>query len=265
MDTPTPSVQPTPQPQQQTPPKSHKARSFVLFLLAVAVLGAFGWLAYRTLTQPAPAVDEEVDVESPDLTSMAQVADYTGDKPLPEPDTTIDVLPPQEGDHIYGVRTATLSVIEYSNFGNQYSTLFHPELKRIVDESNGGIHWIFRHYPLSEAEFVPAEAAECAGRQQGENGFWTYFDLSFGQKNLSRDLMVSLAEAIGVDTTTFEECLNDRLARSRVVSQAQGAALDAGVTVSPTYILRNNATGEVRVASGLNTTEYVMAALDAMR
>lgn len=236
-------------------------------MLVLLLLGILGWVAYRTIftATPAQPVAEEDLLEAPDLDSMAQVADYTGDKELPQPDTVAVVEPISADDHVFGSISAPMSIIEYSNFGNRYAALFHPELRNIVEQSSGEIQWVYRHYPLSEADFTPGEGSECVFRQLGNDGFWAYFDAAFSQADRSIAALGNVAAGAGADRGAFETCMNDRLGRMRVVSQAQGAALDANVTISPTYVIRNNVTGEVRISTGLNTADYVMATVDAMR
>lgn len=260
MDTPQQSVE------TASAPRSHRVRTTILFVIVVAVFIALGWLAYNTLFQPTPpAAEEEISIETPDLTTMDQVGDYTGDKELPEADPSIRLKPFDDKDHIWGSETAPYSIIEYSNFGNRYAALFHPELRKIVDSSNGQVQWVFRHFPMSESDFVPQESSECVFRQMGNPGFWTYFDAAFAQADRSAGSLGTMAEQAGVDRTLYDACMNDHLGRSRVIGQGQDAALDANVTVSPTYILHNNVTGESRMASGLNTVEYINATLAAMR
>lgn len=260
MDTPQQSTQTTEQ-------RPHRLKTFVLFIIVVGVIAALGWLVYNTLwqTQVPVTTEEEEVVESPDITNMAQVADYTGDKDLPEADPSIVIKPFDDKDHIYGSENANIAIIEYSNFGNKYAALFHPEAKKIVDGSNGRVQWVYRHFPMSESDFMPGEASECVFKQLGNTGFWAFFDRAYSQTDRSSGGYAATAEAVGVKRADFDACMNDHLGRPRVIGQGQDASLDANVTVAPSYVIHNKATGESRMATGLNTVEYINATIGAMR
>ena len=84
-------------------------------------------------------------------------------------------------DHVYGNKNAAIVVFEYADLECPYCHAFHPTMKRIVDESNGTIAWVYRSYPLSfhaHAE-VKAEAAECIAQAGGNDAFWKYTDVVF--------------------------------------------------------------------------------------
>lgn len=100
------------------------------------------------------------------------VSKYTGN--LPEVTSS---------DHIYGNPSATTIMVEYSDFECPYCKQFQPTLKKIVDESNGTVAWVYRHYPLHQHSFEKLVAAECVAKIKGNNAFWEYSDLLFGLLN----------------------------------------------------------------------------------
>ena len=250
---------------QITPQRPHRLKRFFVFLCIAIVIVALGWLVYNTLRQTEPIATDEDVVESPDITSMAQVADYTGDKDLPAVDPSIVIKPFDDKDHIYGSANAPIALIEYSNFGNKYAVLFHPEAKKIVDNSNGQVQWVYRHFPMSESDFVPGEAAECVFKQLGNAGFWSFFQAAYALTNRSIASLGTIAQAAGANRADFDACMNDHVGRPRVIGQAQDASLDANVTVSPSYVIYNKKTGESRMATGLNTVEYINAVIQSSR
>ncbi|MDZ4226263.1 MAG: thioredoxin domain-containing protein, partial [Patescibacteria group bacterium] len=83
--------------------------------------------------------------------------------PVGEPTVEANVAPPQADDYIVGSPTAPIVLIEYSDFECPFCSMIHPTLKRIVEESNGEIAWIYRHLPLESIHpqaFPSALAAE---------------------------------------------------------------------------------------------------------
>ncbi len=95
--------------------------------------------------------------------------EYKGDVPLSLPT-----------DHIYGKQNAEITIIEYSDYECPFCKRIHPTLKKIVDDSNGSVNWIYRHWPLHQHSFEKLAAAECVAKIKGNDAFWKYSDLLFG-------------------------------------------------------------------------------------
>lgn len=90
---------------------------------------------------------------------------------------------PSASDHIIGSATAPIVLVEYSDFQCPYCQMVHPTLKRIAEESNGTIAWVYRNFPLYQIhpQATPAAlAAECIAAQLGNEAFWSFADTIFG-------------------------------------------------------------------------------------
>lgn len=243
--------------------RTHRARwpIIVVVLLGLLAVGLGVLWLNRPPTEPAPP--ETYPLESPDVTSMEEIEALTDGKVIPP--VSDGTLPQVDADdHIFGDQAAALSIVEYSNFGNTYAALLHPELRDLVaDDAN--VNWIVRHYPLSEADYLPALAAECAYFEKGHPGFWSYFDLAFSLQTPPKQSLIDLAETVGLDAEIFEQCLDRQYALDRVIRDLQDGRLDAGVTVLPSYAIVNNFTGELRLVEGANAVSYLRQVLDAVR
>ncbi|HEV8553776.1 MAG TPA: thioredoxin domain-containing protein [Casimicrobiaceae bacterium] len=67
--------------------------------------------------------------------------------------------PVSEGrDHIRGNPTATVALVEYSDFECPFCKRFHQTVKKVVDESGGRVKWVYRHFPLEELHPVKARS-----------------------------------------------------------------------------------------------------------
>jgi len=119
----------------------------------------------------------------------------------------------QENDHVYGNPDAEISLIEYSDFECPYCQRVHPTLKEIVDESDGEINWVYRHFPLSNAHpsaVGTAVASECVADLAGNEAFWTFADRAFNnQHNLKQPFFVSVATDLGIAEADFRECYDN--------------------------------------------------------
>jgi len=90
-------------------------------------------------------------------------------------------VPPQvDGDHIWGSSNAEVFVIEYSDLECPYCKRIHSTLKEIVNESNGEVAWIYRHWVVHPNALPKAGASECVAKIKGNDAFWKYIELVFG-------------------------------------------------------------------------------------
>lgn len=90
-------------------------------------------------------------------------------------------IPPVTPDeHIFGNPSAEITVVEYSDFECPFCKQFQPTMKKIVQESNGTIRWVYRNYPLHQHSFEKLVAAECVAKIKGNDAYWKYSDLLFG-------------------------------------------------------------------------------------
>lgn len=98
----------------------------------------------------------------------------------------------EEGDHLMGSENATVKIIEYSDYECPYCKMFQPTLQKIVEESNGTISWVYRHWPIHSGSFEKLVAAECVAKIRGNDAFWEYTDLLFGLLKTENDPITNL-------------------------------------------------------------------------
>ena len=91
-----------------------------------------------------------------------------------------DLPPVDANDHIMGNANAPITIVEYSDYECPYCKAFQPTLERIVTESNGGVSWVYRHWPIHQGSMEKLTAAECVAKIKGNDAFWKYSDLLFG-------------------------------------------------------------------------------------
>jgi protein-disulfide isomerase len=86
---------------------------------------------------------------------------------------------------------------------------------------------------------LAATAADCAGKQ---GRYWAYHDWLFwnqaGENRgaFSRDPLLGIAANLGLDTATFESCLDSSAAQAEARSRTQ-AARAAGIVSTPTFVV----------------------------
>lgn len=89
----------------------------------------------------------------------------------------------KDSDHVKGDRSAKVAFIEYSDFQCPFCQRFHPTVQQITKEYARDVAYIYRHYPLDQIHPYArpaAVASECVAEIGGEEAFWKFADLAFG-------------------------------------------------------------------------------------
>lgn len=177
----------------------------------------------------------------------------------PAPSTATNVRAPSTKDHIVGSPDAPLVLIEYSDFQCPYCNVVHPTLRRIVEESDGKIAWVYRHLPLDTihpSARPAALASECVAEQLGQNGFWKFADAIFAdQSKMSADYYTQLAVQFGADKTKFNACVVSNKYASRVDADAQEAQQNGGQGTP--YTVLYDKKGQTGVSGALPYATFV--------
>lgn len=194
----------------------------------------------------------------------------SGSKPTSVPSLAAadNVLPLQDNDHVRGSRAARIMMIEYSDLECPFCKRFHPTAQKAVDEYRGQVAWIYRHFPLDNLHpkaDKEAEAAECAGEQNEENGFWRMLDKIFevtpSNNGLNLDDLPKLAQGLGLSGDKLKECL-DSGKFSQHVEENYQSGVKVGVQGTPGTILLDTKSGKTRVIPGAVPYEQLKTAID---
>jgi len=232
------------------------------FAAAILCIGTLGFVILGSCVLKGEcAVDgfAAADQEDDDDASGFAVADDADDD-----DTVAAASVPAVSDdeYIRGDADAPITIIEYSDFECPFCARFHETMLEVMDEYDGDVRWIYRHFPLSfHAEAGPAAlAAECAGAQ---GSFWDYADaLIENQDSLGGELFAQLASDLGLNTGDWQTCYDNETYADKVSSDATNGA-KAGVTGTPgSFII--DADGNATPIKGALPFESVAAAIDEM-
>jgi protein-disulfide isomerase len=172
------------------------------------------------------------------------------------PVTTATLAPVGAGDRTLGNPSAKVTLVVYEDFQCPWCGKFVQESEKVIRDKyvqNGSVQLVFRDfaflggftkpYVLANDESInSAEAARCAG-DQGK--FWEYHDYLFSHQNgedqgaFSVANLKSFAQVLGLDKTTFAQCIDsNKYAQAVADSKTEGE--NAGVTGTPkVFILVN--------------------------
>lgn len=143
-----------------------------------------------------------------------------------------NITPVTAEDHIRGNPNAPIMIVEYSDFDCPYCKSFHLTMQKVIEEygPSGKVAWAYRHLPLPSlhpsAPYI-AEASECVAEIGGNEAFWKFTDMVFGERgpNELTDLskLPAYAADAGADKATYEACVAERRHQSDVEADAANA------------------------------------------
>lgn len=167
----------------------------------------------------------------------------------------LNIPPVTEDDRIKGAKDAKLTWVEYSDLECPFCQRIHTDLQKMVEEYDGQVRWVYRHFPLDTIHpkaRKEAEAAECATEQGGNDAFWAYIDQVFtvtpSNNNLDPSQLPKIAASVGLNRSQFQSCLDSGKYANRVQDQLAGGE-KAGVAGTPGNFLLDDK-GNAWVISG---------------
>src|SRR3989344_2343101 len=220
------------------------------FIVPVAIIIAGALIAWGLISNDSPKTDDQNN---------------------DDPDTTAQIMPVSEKDHILGDPNAELIIVEYSDLECPFCKNFYITSKKVIDEygKDGKVALVFRHFPLDSLHSQArgeAIATECAAELGGNEKFWEYMDELFAitPSNNGLDLaqLPVIAKKIGLDEAKFMECLNNPEIAERVEEQFQDGIV-AGAKGTP-YSLILDKDGGKTVINGAQPYEVVKQMIDSL-
>lgn len=197
--------------------------------------------------------------------SAVGVDDYQDDAGL-EPTNATPPPAITDDDHIYGNADADIFLVEYSDLECPFCQQFHTTAQQAVDEYDGRVAWVYRHYPLG---FHPnaepaAQASECVAELRGNAAFWDYTTALFDNQStsLTRDGLIQNATQLGIRESDFVECIDSNRYADKV-QQHLTEGSSAGVAGTPHTFVMSADGSLIGVINGAQPFSNVKATIDA--
>lgn len=168
-------------------------------------------------------------------------------------------------DHIKGNPNATVTLIEYADYECPFCKRFHTTPEQVMKKFGDQVNWVYRDMPLSfhgKAAVIEGKAGECAAQLGGNKVYWPYANAMFNAsqsngKGLGGGKTVySLAKQFGLNASKFKACMNNP-ATQKILDNNTQTANKMGISGTPTTIIRNNKTGDVKVIVGAQSAQVV--------
>ena len=181
----------------------------------------------------------------------------------------INLVSVTEKDHIIGDRNAELVIVEYSDTECPFCKTFHKTMKEVVQNYDGKVAWVYRHFPIAQLHSKAskeAEATECAAELGGNQVFWKYLDKIFETTNSNNSLdpneLPKIATAIGLDGNAFNTCLSSSR-YAELVKKSVEEAIKAGALGTP-YSVIVTRDGQKILINGAEPLTMIKAKIDGL-
>lgn len=238
-----------------------------LVVLELVLLVVFGWQIYGIKQSLADGSGNSNKIVQAQPTPSAPSGAPSPSAARPPAG---DVPAPDDEDHYKGSKDARITLIEYSDYECPFCERFHPTAQQAVDDYNGQVNWVYRHFPLSFHANAQkeAEGAECADEQGGDKAFWAFTDKIFERTTsngtgFALTALAPLAEEIGLNKAKFQECLDSgKFAQHVQADMVEGG--DAGVTGTPGTFVYDNETGNSELIPGALPFAQIKPVIDQM-
>ena len=141
---------------------------------------------------------------------------------------------------IKGKVDAPITVVEYSDYQCPFCARSYRDVMPILQEEyidTGKVRFVMRENPLPSIHKNAANASVAALCARDQGKYWEMHDLLFdNQKELGVDNLKSFAGTIGLDTATFNECLDSKKTEGQV-RKDMASASKLGMAGTPGFFI----------------------------
>jgi len=146
-------------------------------------------------------------------------------------------LPVNDRDHIQGLRTAPVNLVEYGDYECPYTGQAYPIVKEILKRLGNKLLFVFRNFPLREIHPHAENAAEAAEAAAAQGKFWDMHDYLFEhQQALDHKHLLKYAATLGIDTDKFRKEMSGHIYKS-MIDKSLGEGIASGVEGTPTFFI----------------------------
>src|SRR3989338_907501 len=178
-------------------------------------------------------------------------------------DAMDNIKPVSADDHIRGSLEGEVVVVEFSDFQCPFCQSFHSTMVRVIDDYNGRVAWVYRHFPLDSIHpkaRKQAQGAECVAELGGNDAFWAYADKIFSGQNPELSQLSSIAQSVGLSSSSFQSCLDSGKYDAEVAKDLNDATASGGNGTPYSVVISKN--GSKYVINGAQPYEVVKQIID---
>ena len=154
-----------------------------------------------------------------------------------ETETVKLTLPVGQRDHIQGLDTAPVTLVEYGDYECPYCGDAYPIIKQVQKKLGNKLRFIFRNFPITQIHPHAQHAAEAAEAAAAQNKFWEMHDYLYEhQQALDDNQLEKYASRLGLDITQFNHDMASHAYAQRVREDFL-SGVRGGVNGTPTFYI----------------------------
>ena len=154
-----------------------------------------------------------------------------------ETETVKLTLPVGQRDHIQGLDTAPVTLVEYGDYECPYCGDAYPIIKQVQKNLGNKLRFIFRNFPITQIHPHAQHAAEAAEVAAAQNKFWEMHDYLYEhQQALDDNHLEKYASRLGLDITQFNHDMASHAYAQRVREDFL-SGVRGGVNGTPTFYI----------------------------
>lgn len=175
----------------------------------------------------------------------------------------------ESNDPILGDKTASISIIEFSDFQCPFCKRAFEgaiaDFKKSDYFTSGKVNLIFKQFPLNQIHPYAQKSAEASLCASEQGKFWEYHDKLFeNQDALDVASLKSYASQLGLNTAQFDKCLDDSKYKSEVTKEL-AQATSVGGQGTPFFVIVNTKTGDATSISGAYPWSQIESAIQSVQ
>jgi len=154
-----------------------------------------------------------------------------------ETETVKLTLPVGQRDHIQGLDTAPVTLVEYGDYECPYCGHAYPIIKQVQKNLGNKLRFIFRNFPITQIHPHAQHAAEAAEAAAPQDKFWEMHDYLYEhQQAFDDNHLEKYASNLGLDTTRFNHDMASHAYAQRVREDFL-SGVRSGVNGTPTFYI----------------------------
>jgi protein-disulfide isomerase len=151
---------------------------------------------------------------------------------LQRPRTQIAATGPARGPD-----DAPVTIVEFSDYQCPFCRRAEPTVKQVLEQYEGKVRFVFRHFPLDRIHPQARGASEAAPCAAAQGKLWEYHAELFAENvQLDRAGLDSVATKTGLDAAAFKACVDERKTQALVEADVKDGEA-AGVSGTPAFFI----------------------------
>jgi protein-disulfide isomerase len=140
-------------------------------------------------------------------------------------------------DHLRGLRSAAISLVEYGDFECPYCRAAVPIVTGLMEALGDQLSVTFRHFPMTEVHPHGQHAAEVAEAAAAQGKFWEMHDILFAHQDALDDAsLLKYVADLALDDERVKRELASHAHAGRVAEDRAGG-LASSVRGTPTFYI----------------------------